>query len=86
MRVCVFVCVEYGRALTGLNFEYEGVLLLDGLRQAASGVAFVLILSIFGHDVGEVKITIQTHRYPLILNNWSHRCRRTCEGTQLIPV
>lgn len=44
-----------------MNFEDEGVLLLDGLRQTAASIAFVLVVSVFSHDVGEVKITVQTH-------------------------
>lgn len=44
-----------------MNFEDEGILLLDGLRQAAASIAFVLAVSVFGHNVGEVKIPIQTH-------------------------
>lgn len=80
---CVYVCVGDSKgALTGMNFEDEGVLLLDGLRQAAASIAFVLAVSVFRYDVGEVKVTVQTHRHSLILDNRSHRCRKTCGETQ----
>lgn len=63
--------------LTGQNFECEGVLLLDGVCEEEASVAAVVSVSIFGQNVGEVQVSIQTHGHSLILRDWSHSCRRT---------
>lgn len=81
------VCECWGLSLTGLDFEDVGVLLLDGLRHAAAGVAFVFVVGVLGHDVGEVKVPGQTHGHSFVLDDLSHRCRRTVKrrtrvGTQ----
>lgn len=64
--MCVF-CL-----LTRQDFEGEGVLLLDGLREEEASVAAVVSVSIFGQDVGEVEVPVQTHGHPLILRDRSH--------------
>lgn len=58
--------------LTGLNFESEWVLLLDGVCEEKASVAAVVRLSILSQNIGEVQVTIQTHGHSLILTNGNH--------------
>lgn len=58
--------------LTGQNFECEGVLLLDGVCEKEASVAAVVNVSVFGQNVGEVQVSVQTHGYSLILRDGSH--------------
>lgn len=44
--------------LTGLNFESEGVLLLNGVCEEEASVAAVVCVSILGQNVGEVQVSI----------------------------
>lgn len=61
--------------LTGQNFECEGVLLLDGVREEEASIAAVVSVSIFGQNIGEVQVPIQTHGHSLILRDRSHSWR-----------
>lgn len=61
-------------SLTGLNFEVEGVLLLDGVCEAEASVAAVVILSVLDQNIGEVQVSIQTHGNPPILMDGGHVC------------
>lgn len=62
--------------LTGLNFECEGVLLLDGVCEVEASVAAVVSVSIFDQNVGEVQVPVQTHGHSLILRDRGHSWRR----------
>lgn len=57
--VCACVCVC--SLLTGQNFECEGVLLLDGVCEEEASIAAIVRVSIFGQNIGEVQVPIQTH-------------------------
>ena len=58
--------------LTGLNFECEGVLLLDGLCIGEAGITAVVCVSILIYNVGKVQVSIQTHGHSLILRDCTH--------------
>lgn len=60
-------------SLTGQNFEGEGVLLLDGVCEEEASVAAVVSVSVFGQNVGEVQVPVQTHGHSLILRDRIHR-------------
>lgn len=60
--------------LTGENFECKRVLLLDSVREEEASVAAVVCFSVVEQNVGEIQVTIQTHRYSLILRDRSHTC------------
>lgn len=67
---------QYGSVcwiLTCLNFEREGVLLLDGVCEKEASVAAVVIVSVFGQHVGEVQVSVQTHGHSLVLKDRRHR-------------
>lgn len=60
------------RLLTGQDFKCEGVLLPDGVCKEEASVAAVVSLSIFGQNVREVQVPIQTHGHSLILRDRNH--------------
>lgn len=77
-RIHLVLCVCC--LLTGQNFECEGVLLLDGVCEEEASIAAVISVSVFGQNVGEVQVPIQTHGDSLILRDRSHSWRPQEDG------
>lgn len=66
------MCVLVSGRLTGLDFECEGILLLDSVCEEEASVAAVVCASILANNVGEVQVSVQTHGHSLILRDWNH--------------
>lgn len=61
-----------GLALTGENFEVEGVLLLDGMGEVEAGIAAVVRLHILQHHIGEIQVSVMALGDTLVLGDGLH--------------
>lgn len=59
-------------ALTGEDFEGEGVLLLDGVGKVEAGVAAVVGLHVLHHHVREIQVPVMALGDPLVLSDGLH--------------